>query len=468
MRICVTGATGFVGQNLLKHLSKRSDIEITALSRRITNQLDGAKKGNVTWRSCDGFSMIEAEKVTHNTDILIYLIHSMVPTVSLSQGSFQDYDLYLADNFARACAKNGVKKIIYISGLIPEEIERAQLSEHLKSRSEIETALAQYGVSVTTLRAALIIGRKGSSFKILERLIGRLPFFICPPWMNSKCQPIDLDDVLTTIEYALDHSDELNDTYDIGGPEVFTYKELLLKTAATLGKKRMAISIPNLPFSGTRYSRFWVSLITGTPSHLVYPLVGSLKHNMVVRSEHQLKIDDHTYKDFKQSIKDSKAKVDEGWIWRIADYKLEINIPVLKNVSSLQRIKYRTDRTALELSQVYFYWLPRFFRPFILVENHGPRVFFKAMGIKLLELCKSEERGDENRVVYYVVGGLLASKYTFNGRLEFRWMPAQKCFLIALLDFRPALPWLVYKFSQAVIHLYVMNKFRDYLKKKTN
>lgn len=464
MKICVTGATGFVGRNLLKFLEGRDDIEITALSRKITNQLDGAKKGNVTWRSCNGYSMIEAEKVTEGADVLIYLIHSMVPTVSLSQGSFQDYDLYLADNFARACAKNQVKKIIYLSGLIPEDISREDLSIHLKSRSEIESTLGQYGTSVTTLRAGLIIGKGGSSFKILERLVNRLPLFLCPPWMNSKCQPIDLEDVLLSLDYCLNHINELPEVYDIGGPRVLSYREMLLTAASALGKKRYALSIP---FLSPRHSRFWVSLITGSPSFLVYPLVGSLKHDMVVRSGHQLKLKDHFYRSLLDSIRNSRAKTEEGWIWRLTDFKLEINIPVLKNVSSLQRMVYAHEATALEVSRLYFNWLPRFFKPFILVQNIDHDVFFKAFGLNLLQLRKSDKRGDENRVIYYIVGGVLASSDTFNGRLEFRWMPAQKCYLIALLDFRPALPWMIYKFTQAVIHLFVMNRFAGYLKRKS-
>ncbi len=120
--------------------------------------------------------------------------------------------------------------------------------------------------------------------------------------------------------------------------------------------------------------------------------------------------------------------------------------------------------TALDVANLYFQWLPKFFRPFIMVNVEENDVYFKAPGLTLLHLQKSDKRGDINRVIYYVVGGFLASKKSFNGRLEFRWMPAQKCYLIGLLDFRPALPWMIYKFTQAIVHLFVMNKFSKYLK----
>ena len=463
MKICVTGATGFIGKNLLLHLRKREDIDIIALSRKITSQLDGAKKDNATWRSCNGFSMIEAEKVTRDADVLIYLIHSMLPPVSLSQGNFRDYDLYLADNFARACAKNKVKKIIYISGLIPDNVTRENLSDHLKSRSEIESTLGQYGTEVTTLRAGLIVGKDGSSFKILERLVNRLPFFICPSWTESKCQPIDLNDVLLSLDYCLGHIDNLEEVYDIGGPEILTYRNMLSKTAEVLGKKRKIFASPLLSPS---LSKFWVSQVTGCDSHLVYPLVESLKHDMIVRKDYQLKLENHSYRTFEESIQVSRASQTEGWFWRLSDLKLEINIPVLKNVSSLQRMYSQSDMSALELSNLYFNWLPRFFKPFVLVKKKEENVYFQFLKITLLELSKSLERGDDNRVVYYVVGGALASRKSFNGRLEFRWMPAQSCYLIALLDFRPSLPWMIYKFSQAYIHTFVMKRFAKYLKKR--
>ncbi len=466
MKICVTGATGFIGKNLLKYLERvadtHSELEIIALSRRITEQLDGAKKGNVTWRSCNGFSMIEAEKATKGADVLIYLIHSMLPPVSLSQGIFRDYDLYLADNFARACATNGVKKIIYISGLIPENHSPEKLSEHLQSRSEIESTLAQYGTSVTTLRAGLIIGEDGSSFKILERLIRRLPILICPRWTKSKCQPIDLEDVLLSIDYCLKNLENLPSVFDIGGPEILTYENMLKQTAKAMQVKRKLL---HLPLISPGLSKFWISQITSVPRHLVYPLVDSLKHDMIVREDFRLKLPGHTYQNFEHSIaKSSERHKDEGWIWQLADLKLEINIPVLKNVSSLQRMTSPKTLTALDVANLYFQWLPKFFRPFIMVNVEENDVYFKAPGLTLLHLQKSDKRGDINRVIYYVVGGFLASKKSFNGRLEFRWMPAQKCYLIGLLDFRPALPWMIYKFTQAIVHLFVMNKFSKYLK----
>jgi uncharacterized protein YbjT (DUF2867 family) len=460
IKVCLTGATGFVGRNLLNFLSEREDIEITAISRKITPLLDGAKKKNVTWRHCNGFSMIEAEKATEGADVLIYLIHSMMPPVSLSQGGFSEYDLYLADNFARAASKNGVKRIIYLSGLIPDE---PNLSSHLKSRLEVEGVLSSYGNKVSTLRAGLIVGKNGSSFRILERLVTRLPLFICPKWTNSKSQPIDLDDVLASLKYCIDNYENLNQVYDIGGPDAFSYKEMLSLTAKALGKHRPII---NVPYFSPGLSKLWVSKITATPSHLVYPLVESLKHSMVVRESHQLKLDGHKYKSFDESLAQSLSKRGKGWVWRIIEYRVDLNISMLKNVSSIQRMHSGKRMTAYEVSEEYFKWLPIFLNPFIQVDRLGEQVYFRLFKkIELLILTRSEERSDESREIYYITGGILSRKKHFNERIEFRWIESSSCFLIALLNFNPSLPWFIYKFSQAIVHLFIMNRFQSHLKR---
>ncbi len=200
MKVCITGATGFIGGNLIQKLETNVDIDIIALSRKVPPILEGAHKGRITWRACNGFSLFDVEKATEDCDILVYLIHSMLPTSKLAQGNFSDFDLYVADNFARAAQKNGIKKIIYLSGLIPHA---PQLSNHLQSRLEVENALVQYHNNLTVLRAGLIMGPNGSSFRILENLIKRLPLLICPAWTLSQTQPIDLQDVLVSLEYCV-------------------------------------------------------------------------------------------------------------------------------------------------------------------------------------------------------------------------------------------------------------------------
>lgn len=461
-KICVTGATGFVGRNLLNHLKDRDDLEIVALSRKLSPDMDGVQKGNVTWRRCNGFSLDETVRATRDCHILIYLIHSMLPSTSLTQGSFSDFDFYLADNFARAAGQNGIQRVIYLGGLIPED---GALSKHLKSRLEVEEVLSQYGAPSTTLRAGLIVGKDGSSFKILERLVKRLPISICPSWTLTKTQPIDLQDVLASLEYCIDHHKTLNKRYDVGGPDILSYKEMLLETAKTLGKKRY---IYNVPVLSPQLSKLWVSKVTSTPKSLVYPLVDSLKHEMIVDKKEQLVIPNHTYTSFKESLEKGVCREEIGWIQGIIDYNQSINLSWLKNATSIQRVRLKTPVDAEKVSQAYFFWVPWFLLPLVRSSptENSTSLYLCCMKdlCKLIELEKISNSDGTDVITYQVTGGLLSHEQPRNGRFEFRFVPGNNTLVIALLDFRPSLPWFVYKYSQARLHLYVMRNFCRYLK----
>ena len=157
-RIAVAGATGFVGRSLVGALQGQG--EIVALGR--SGSPAGAEHESVRWRRCDLFSLRETEEALAGVDVAYYLVHSMLPNNRLTQGTFQDLDLLLADNFGRAAAAAGVRRVIYLGGLIPDA-EGEGLSAHLASRLEVEQALGAHGVPVTAVRAGLVVGRDGSS-----------------------------------------------------------------------------------------------------------------------------------------------------------------------------------------------------------------------------------------------------------------------------------------------------------------
>lgn len=459
LKVCLTGATGFVGNELLQHL-KKLDIDIVALSRRVNPEIDGATKGNVTWRRCNGFSLLDIEKVTEDVDIIIYLIHSMIPATALFQGDFADFDLYLADNFARAAANNKVKRIIYLSGLIPED---EKLSHHLESRLEVESSLAAYGTPVTTLRAGLVIGKHGSSFRILERLVKRLPGFICPAWTKSKCQPIDIQDVCKSIVYCIENPDNLKAFYDIGGPDQITYRDMLLETAKVLGKERFVIEVP---LFSPGLSKLWVKNVTGVSKDLVYPLVDSLKHNMVVNESHRLPLKDKGIS-FKNSLHKGVSKDDSSWVRILIDYSGSLNFRWLENVTSFQRLNAPWGSDAEKIAHSYFGWLTKTLYPIVKVRIQDGKIkFFIFNKFLIISLFKSRDRSTSDRVLYYIDGGILARKDTMNGRLEFRWVESSQCAIVALQDFRPSLPWFIYKYTQAIIHLFVMKKFQNHLSRK--
>ncbi|MBM4394046.1 MAG: NAD(P)H-binding protein, partial [Deltaproteobacteria bacterium] len=185
----MAGATGFVGRYLCALLQDRG-FDVTALGRSVP---DDTTVDGVRWRRADLFSLRETERALEGIEVVYYLVHSMLPSSGLTQASFEDMDLILADNVARAAAKVGAKRIIYLGGLIPID---ATLSRHLESRREVESALGTHAVPVTTVRAGLVIGPEGSSFSILERLVRRLPSMVLPRWTRERTQPIALDDVV--------------------------------------------------------------------------------------------------------------------------------------------------------------------------------------------------------------------------------------------------------------------------------
>src|SRR5699024_125241 len=205
-------------------------------------------------------------------DIAIYLVHSMQPSSKLSQAKFKDMDAILADNFAWAAKQKGVKRIIYLSGIIPDD---DKLSEHLNSRLECEKILGAYGIPVSTLRAGLIVGPKGSSFPILYNLVKRLPTLVLPAWAYNRTHPVALKDVITGLTKVVKRRPKENESIDIGGPEEKTYKELFEETAEVVGKKLTMMDLPSLAIF---LSKLWRSLDAQNPTELVYAVLEHLSH----------------------------------------------------------------------------------------------------------------------------------------------------------------------------------------------
>ncbi len=455
-KIAITGASGFIGSQLIQQLS--TDHDIIALTRSGQNQTEA----NIEWRKCDLFSLLQAEHGLKGADVAFYLVHSMMPMARLTQASFEDMDLILADNFARAAKHNGVKQIVYLGGIIPEN---AKLSRHLRSRLEVEQTLAAHGVPVTTLRASIIVGAKGSSFQIVEKLVRRLPIMVCPQWTQSQTQPIALKDVLEVMAYIIGKTHLYHQSFDIGGPDIVTYLDLLRRTARAMDKRRLIISAP---FFSASLSRYWVSLITQTPKELIAPLIESLKDAMVARN---LNLQNR----MGQVPTPLNLALAESFNTQLAMRAKEIRSRrrrqqgLYKDVRSVQRIPLPKNKDAIWLAEKYTIWLPRYLRPLIRVEVNSLRVirfFVFKLPLPLLEMTYSEERSSPDRTLFYITGGLLAMHTPgMRGRLEFREVLNGECALAAIHDFTPRLPWFVYNYTQARLHLWVMQAFVGYMRK---
>ncbi|MDQ0207689.1 NAD(P)H-binding protein [Alkalicoccobacillus murimartini] len=461
--IALTGASGYIGNNLLKKLEKQANI--IALSRNGDNY---ENTENVTWRSADLFSLKDAEKALEGADYAVYLVHSMMPSAKLTQAKFEDMDLILADNFAQAAKKNGVKQIIYLSGIIPPDAD--ELSRHLKSRLEVEKVLGSYDVPVTTVRAGLIVGPKGSSFPIVKKLVKRLPMMLLPKWTRQKTHPIALQDVLHALKGSIGNKKLTGESIDVGGPEVMTYREMMIDTAEVMGKKRKLV---NVPFMTVNLSRLWVSVTTGTPKEMVYPLIESLIHPMVANPEHMDKDLSYGKIPFKEAAQsaleheeqEQKQKENQESL----PSKLKPSGPVISDVRSVQRVLLPPGKDATWAATRYIQWLEESGKPFIRTSTdyqHNASIYL--FGKKpLLELTYSHERSHERRALYYITGGAFTKpeEQPGRGRLEFRQIPhSQEC-LIAIHEYKPSLPWFVYSLTQAKIHLWVMYLFKRHLLK---
>ncbi|NAP00486.1 NAD(P)H-binding protein [Halomonas sp. MG34] len=451
--VAVAGASGYIGQNLLAKL--RGRMNIIGLSRNGDKREDTE---DITWRSCDLFSLKDAEKGLEGADIAVYLVHSMMPSAKLTQGHFADMDVILADNFAQAAKKQGVKKIIYLGGIVPEGVEK--LSAHLKSRLEVERILRAYGTPVTALRAGLIVGPKGSSFPILAKLVKRLPIMILPKWTRTKTQPIALPDVLNSLDTTVSEEKAVNDSYDLGGPEVMTYRQMMEQTAEVMGKKRVMY---NVPFFSLYLSRLWLRLITQTPKETVYPLLASLKHPLTAKKDKAGV--SHGTISFKEAAAYSLREEENK---RKIFPKPEIG-PLKRDVRSVQRIPLPEGYRADEVARYYVQWLERFLNPWVRTtvdEDLNCQIGWIGNKKSLLELAYAPERSTEDRALYYISGGFLSdSSRNERGRMEFRKIPESNEAIIAIHDYLPSLPWFVYQYTQAHAHLFIMTCFRHHMKR---
>ena len=450
-RVAVAGASGFIGRALCERLSR--DHAVYALSRTARED-----EQRVRWRRCDLFSLLDCERALEGADVAVYLVHSMAPSARLTQGNFADMDLMLADNFARAAKRQGVRQIIYLGGLVPET---RPLSPHLASRLEVEAALAAHGVPVTALRAGMVVGRDGPSFRILRRLVTRLPLLVCPAWTNTETRPIALDDAVTLLAAVVDAPERFGETFDIGGPQVTTYKALLRDMARVLGRPRLMIPVP-LFCPGL--SRLWVSLVTGTSRDLAAPLIESLRHPMLTRDrrlQEQLGLDgQHFAAAASMAIRSPAAEPLPPALPAPRQYS--------NTVRSVQRLPNPRELSGAELTRAYLEWLPRALWPFMQVRADEQGCAFHLWPLKrpLLVLRHAPDRSSADRDLLYVVGGLLArTGGGRRGRLEFRAATSVEpaAALAAIHDFVPALPWFVYRFTQAVVHLLVMWAFGRHL-----
>ncbi len=449
-RIVVAGATGFIGTELGQHLAGQH--HLIGLTRSNRAQITHYNET----RRVDLFSRQDTIDALKNADVAVYLVHSMMPSARLVQASFDVLDLLCADNFAYAAAANKIKHIIYIGGLQPTG---DQNSKHLQSRKEVEQALAAHGVPVTTLRAGLVIGGKGSSFQILRRLVQRLPTMICPSWTNTLTSPVAISDVTWAIDKVIQHEEPKTAVYDLGVTSPVTYKKLMAQTSFAMGLSRTFIPIPLVT---PTLSRLWVSLVTGAPKALVAPLIHSLQYQMVARNDPLFRLVNDPKTPIDKILPQAVRTANESDVKPRAFRRLNTPKSAPK-VLSVQRAPLKAGQGPTWAADLYLKWLPSTMRGFnpISVTIDGDIVEFR-LGSKGLLLLSFQRQQREDFATFVITGGCLA-KTNHKGRLEFRSALNNTILLIGVYDFEPRLPWWIYRFTQATFHLWVMKRFIRFL-----
>jgi uncharacterized protein YbjT (DUF2867 family) len=262
VRVVLFGATGFIGRALLPALA--AEQEVVAVSR----SPQPPQKG-VTWVIADVTDAPAVRRALEGADVVYYLVHS------LGSPDFEERDVAGARTTASEAETAGARQIIYLGGLGEEGEE---LSPHLRSRLETGRALASGAVPLTTLRAAVVVGKDSAAFETIVALVDRLPVMVAPRWVSTPTQPIALADTVRYLAAVAGREETIGQTYDLGGPEVMTYRQMIERVAGIRGKQRVIIEVPVLtPF----LSSLWLHLVTPVGASVARPLIEGLRNPTV-------------------------------------------------------------------------------------------------------------------------------------------------------------------------------------------
>jgi uncharacterized protein YbjT (DUF2867 family) len=310
MKILLTGSTGYIAQRLLPVLLEHKHQVVCCVRNK--NRFDAEKFAGFDLEIIE-VDFLKKESLAHipaDIDVAYYLMHSMSSGIN----DFSQAELLTASNFKHSVEQTNAKQIVFLSGIVNSE----NLSKHLLSRLNVEEALKSDGYALTTLRAGIIVGSGSASFEIIRDIIEKLPVMIAPKWLNTRCQPIGIRDVLQFLEGVLMKDYALNKAFDIGGPEVITYKNMLLRFAKVRGLKRRIFIVPVMT---PKLSSYWLYFVTSTSYTLACNLVESMKVDVVAQSnqlQEKLGIETMTYE---ESIRLAFGKIEQNQVissWRDA------------------------------------------------------------------------------------------------------------------------------------------------------
>ncbi|RPH32040.1 MAG: NAD-dependent epimerase/dehydratase family protein [Bacteroidales bacterium] len=279
MKILLTGANGYIGKRLLSQLIAKGHFVVCTVRDKNRFSVSEDFQSKIEVIEVDTLKPESLNAIPKDIDGAYYLVHSMTS----SSNKFDEMEAESAENFKNAISKTNIKHLIYLSGIVNDE----KLSKHLKSRKNVEDILSSGSYNFTTLRAGIIIGSGSASFEIIRDLVEKLPVMVTPKWVLTKCQPIAIDDVLQYLSLTLFKEQTFNMSFDIGGPDVLTYKEMMLRFAKIRKSRLMIFTVPIMT---PRLSSYWLYFVTSTHYRLAVNLVNSMKVEVICKPNNLSKL----------------------------------------------------------------------------------------------------------------------------------------------------------------------------------
>lgn len=348
MKILLTGANGYIGMRLLPQLLELGHEVICAVRDKNRLSVDKDIREKITVVEIDFLDDVDKNKLPKDIDVAYFLIHLM--TVSTS--NFDELEARTAKNFNAYLKNTRVKQVIYLSGIVNDD----NLSKHLWSRKNVEEILSQGNFSLTVLRAGIIVGSGSSSFEIIRDLCEKLPLMITPKWVLTKSQPIAIRNVIEFLIGVLGNHKTFDNSFDIAGSDVLTYKEMLQQYAEVRGFKNWIFTVPVMT---PKLSSYWLYFVTSTSYKLALNLVDSMKIEVIARDNRlQQLLNINTYS-YKEAIEMAFKKIEQNLVissWKDSmvsgsfNKNLEkyIQVPKYGVLKDVQRLKVEDGKKTLE------------------------------------------------------------------------------------------------------------------------
>lgn len=435
---------------------------------------DDASDPGISRVQCDFFSRLATRQAIDGCETLVFLSGALTESASrspadLTQGTALDKELNRADNAARAAAHSNVSHVICI--------QYRPFDDTALPTEQLRSVFRDIDCRLTIVRSSLILGPSTAIFTVLRRALRRFPILFLPHWASNPATVIGTDDLIDEIIRLVNSVPAANTTYDVSGPGTIDLQSLMDEMRAT---SNSMCRLVETRFELRRSIGWWLSRLSGvdrTDIDAALAAFRSGEDGNQDKSDESLTTPTHANDVVTRACEQSNRPVASRTASSDSDTSSSLAVaprdqlartpsqPEPRTARSIQRLPVPTGRSAEWIASEYTEWLPGFFQPFMHVDvdpNQQVRFFVRLLPWPLLELTFDPDASDPGRQLFWITGGLLAADQE-HGRLEFREILDGQRVLACVHDFDPRLPWFIYRFTQAIVHAWVMHRFADHL-----